>query len=825
MMKSRPPIALFLLMLVFLTGQLVLAQDELPEIIDFDTIVAIPEDIREAVINVFQQEPDLASSSERFVASAFHLRENGGDWAEITLVPYSIFEDGFEGTDTLESLVRVFAYLQSDGSWLAFRENSLLPGALNEGVIPHDFLEPLLDAEPLSNTHLFPWTNGQNWFKTQGWHSGALDFQPVLRTNPAVHYAVLASAAGRLRQVCNDGTQAMYEVEHSGGLRSGYLHMASNSLRGDLVGKNVDRGQFMGLLYDVGGGYHTNCGRGDAVHLHYVAPSQNMTINGHNINNVANAEFATQYQSTNVRVDNNSNPSQPSGNLLSNPGFEQHMTSWQFSQPGNGVCAWTTEYGGAREGSRMLSTNRPSNNNCLSIFQDVNVTPQSGETYTFAIWGKRAWDGAIRRGSVALWTMGSNQQTASEDFIFDGGWQCAQVKLNVDRNGNNQIRAEVYLDNVGHPDYQFDSFQLVRGNVNLCTATNISSHPVNVTQNTGNNATFSVVATGVMLQYQWQSRSSNGEWQNISGATQSTYTINTVSQSNNGTQYRVIVRGNAGNLTSNSAMLTVQNPATPTPTPLPVNDTVITIQPQNVSVTEPEPATFTVLATGDNLSYQWQQFAGGAWADVSGATSDTLTFNPTGVLMNGLQVRVVVTGDGGIVTSDSATLTIVSPANETIITVQPQDVSVTEPEPATFTVSATGDNLSYQWQQFAGGAWVDISGSTGTSLTLAPTGVVMTGLQVRVVVTGDGGVVESNIATLTINPEEEPVPDTVACRVLSAVGQGQVVGIAHIQAFASRYGASVGDPNYDPAFDLTGSGVIGIASIQQVASSFGQSCS
>ena len=89
----------------------------------------------------------------------------------------------------------------------------------------------------------------------------------------------------------------------------------------------------------------------------------------------------------------------------------------------------------------------------------------------------------------------------------------------------------------------------------------------------------------------------------------------------------------------------------------------ITAQPSNVTVAAGGAATFSVTATGSNLNYQWQQSTDGGqnWADISGANSATYTIENTTTAMSGYQYRCVVTGNGGSVTSDAATLTVTAP--------------------------------------------------------------------------------------------------------------------------------------------------------------------
>lgn len=97
----------------------------------------------------------------------------------------------------------------------------------------------------------------------------------------------------------------------------------------------------------------------------------------------------------------------------------------------------------------------------------------------------------------------------------------------------------------------------------------------------------------------------------------------------------------------------------------------------------------------------------------------------------------------------------------TIIT-QPADKSVIEGETATFTVNATGSEpLSYQWQQSIdnGNNWTNIASANAAEYTTGKTTMDMSGNQYRCVVTGDGGAVISDPATLTVAHAHKPASD------------------------------------------------------------------
>ena len=82
----------------------------------------------------------------------------------------------------------------------------------------------------------------------------------------------------------------------------------------------------------------------------------------------------------------------------------------------------------------------------------------------------------------------------------------------------------------------------------------ITTQPLSVTVTAGGSATFSVVATGTGVAYQWRF---NGTA--ITGATSASYTLSNVAATHAGT-YTVVVSNSVGSITSTAATLTV-NPA------------------------------------------------------------------------------------------------------------------------------------------------------------------------------------------------------------------------------------------------------------------------
>ncbi|MEJ5245289.1 MAG: FN3 associated domain-containing protein [Bacteroidota bacterium] len=92
--------------------------------------------------------------------------------------------------------------------------------------------------------------------------------------------------------------------------------------------------------------------------------------------------------------------------------------------------------------------------------------------------------------------------------------------------------------------------------ITVNTLPTITAHPQNTSVAEGGNATFNVTATGGTLSYQWQQNDGNG-WNDIAGATTSTLTLNSVTASMDGYQYRAVVTNNCGSQNSNAATLTI----------------------------------------------------------------------------------------------------------------------------------------------------------------------------------------------------------------------------------------------------------------------------
>ena len=201
-------------------------------------------------------------------------------------------------------------------------------------------------------------------------------------------------------------------------------------------------------------------------------------------------------------------------------------------------------------------------------------------------------------------------------------------------------------------------------------------------------------------------------------------------------------------------------------------------QPQNVSVKAGEQATFTVAATGTDLKYQWQidRNDGKGFADIAGADRASYTTSAVDKNCNGYKYQCVISNSAGSVTTGTATLTVTEdvtpPVQPTVkkpsIGKQPQNVSVKAGEQATFTVKATGTDLTYQWQinRNNGKGFVDITGADKASYTTGVVDMLCNGYKYQCVISNSAGSVTTNAATLTVTESTTPSPDPVSYKIL-----------------------------------------------------------
>jgi len=199
----------------------------------------------------------------------------------------------------------------------------------------------------------------------------------------------------------------------------------------------------------------------------------------------------------------------------------------------------------------------------------------------------------------------------------------------------------------------------------------------------------------------------------------------------------------------------IVNIGTTTPTPLPA----ITSAPLDASVVEGTTASFSVTATGDALSYEWQRSNdGGATYAPAGAANAPSYSLTTALADNNALFRVKVSNANGSTTSTSAKLTVSQKVIAPAVTSDPANQTVLEGETASFSVAGTGQPApAIQWQQRpaanadAEAGWADVTGATGSTYTTAALDLSQNGAQYRALLRNAGGVAATLPATLAVN--------------------------------------------------------------------------
>lgn len=289
----------------------------------------------------------------------------------------------------------------------------------------------------------------------------------------------------------------------------------------------------------------------------------------------------------------------------------------------------------------------------------------------------------------------------------------------------------------------------------------IQSAPVSVTA--GEDAVFSVTASGTSLAYQWQLSLDNLSWTDVVDAVSPTLRLTGVSAADNGKRYRVVITNASGRLTSTPVMLSV---AAASVAPL------ITSQPAARNVVSPQTATFSVLSTGNPVpTYQWQVSTDGAksFTDIANADAASYTTPATTVADSGKLYRVRVTNAAGSVFSANVALTVTALQAAPSFTLAPESQAVVVGAQATFTSAATGSPTPvYQWRSAMGTeAFANVNGATSPAYVTPPATLADHCKKFQVLISNSVGSLLSSDLTLTVT-SAAPTPSPLQSRLSGA---------------------------------------------------------
>lgn len=191
-----------------------------------------------------------------------------------------------------------------------------------------------------------------------------------------------------------------------------------------------------------------------------------------------------------------------------------------------------------------------------------------------------------------------------------------------------------------------------------------------------------------------------------------------------------------------------------------------TKEPSAVTALVDGDAQFSVAATGGSLNYQWMRDG----SDLTGATSATYSLSGLALSDNGALFAVRVYNDSGSITSDEAELSVVSEISAPVITTQPQNQTVNADETVTFSITAEGVDLTYEWKK--NGEVVSADGSSCSFIATSEDN----GATISVKVTNSAGTVTSTSAKLTVTTAGE-TPHQGAMKLIPAGGASFMRGI------------------------------------------------
>ncbi|XZF12489.1 PKD domain-containing protein [Chitinophagaceae bacterium MMS25-I14] len=273
----------------------------------------------------------------------------------------------------------------------------------------------------------------------------------------------------------------------------------------------------------------------------------------------------------------------------------------------------------------------------------------------------------------------------------------------------------------------------------------ITHNPADTTICQNGVAAFAAAATGTGITYQWQVNAGSG-FSNVTGApyagvTTDTLKIVSIPVSMQGYKYRCIISGICATDTTNIANLRIDT--------LPVINT----QAIPVTVCNGENVSFSIVAAGTNITYQWQVNTGSGFTALSnggqytGTATNMLSIAGANTAMNGNQYRCLVSGKCGPVATGDSVLLTVNPRPVTAFSANSSSQCLSGNSFAftNATTIAGSTVISYQWN-FG-------DGTTSTAVNDVHTYAAAGTYTVKLVATSISGCKDSVQHTVTVYPQ------------------------------------------------------------------------
>lgn len=247
-----------------------------------------------------------------------------------------------------------------------------------------------------------------------------------------------------------------------------------------------------------------------------------------------------------------------------------------------------------------------------------------------------------------------------------------------------------------------------------------SNTPTALTFCSGADTTLAVTATGTGLSYQWYSNT-GGNWNALSdggiysGVNTPILTLTGIPAPTTTETYvyYCVVTGACNMVGSNATYITVH-----------AKPTIVTNPADVTKCDSTHNASFKVIATGTNLTYQWQLNTGSGWNNLvnnstySGATTSELLIPNVYMPMDGYEYRCIINGlcSPGV-TTESATLTM-NDQVPTSVSVAASAEDICAGTSVTFTPSPVngGNSPTYEWKVN------NVTAGTGSTFTTSTLG-------------------------------------------------------------------------------------------------------
>lgn len=353
---------------------------------------------------------------------------------------------------------------------------------------------------------------------------------------------------------------------------------------------------------------------------------------------------------------------------------------------------------------------------------DITVSaPNGGENWCLGSSRNITWTSAlVQNVRISLSSDGGQTWTTLADNVSAqlGSWT-----WNIPNNMQAGSQYKIKIADASDTTFYDES----NGTFSLTSPPQISQQPSPAILCEGQTIFLAVTAQGLGLSFQWRRNGTP-----IPGATQASYsTTATLSASG---LYDCIVSNSCGSATSDTARITVNE--------LPK----ISQHPESSQVCVGQSVSFSVVATGTGIQYQWRKNGN----PIPGANSSTYTIASVQLSDSG-NYDVVVSGTcSPAAQSQSAKLSVNEPPS---ITQQPRPATVRVGSSVTFSITAKGSApLAYQWRKNGN----RIAGANQPTYTITSVQISDAGYY-DCIVSNSCDSVTSQIVQLLVTPLGQPV--------------------------------------------------------------------